>query len=357
MAKTKKKKASNTLDLALAAVEKKHGVALRWLKDVPSTYDFFSTGCLGLDYALGGGLVGGRIVEVFGEESSGKTSLALNTIAQANAAGHVAFFADIERALHPALPVKYGVDPTKFILDNAPVNVETHFDVIESVIGSGAVSVCVLDSVPALITRAEMDAATDKEFMGKIPKFLSEKIRRLIQLLGESNTLFIFINQTRSKIGAYGDPTTTPGGAAIKFYATHRIRVGGGASKSSRVISDTTGEVVGHKMRFEVVKNKISSPFKKGDITLLYGQGYDTVGELVDIGVSFGLIDQGGAWYSYDDQKWQGKSNVRTALIEDDMLRHLLKGDIKTFLNMPLSPVEMEAMASKVEDDVEPDSE
>lgn len=353
----KKKNSRGTLDLALSAIAKKHGVTLKWLKDVPSEYDFIPTGCLGLDYALGGGFVRGRIVEIFGPESSGKSTLAMSTVAQANALGLTAFYADVERALDPNLPIKYGAHPDKFILDNAPVNVETHFDMIEGIISSGEVSVCVLDSVPALITKAEMEAETNKEFMGKIPKFLSEKIRRLVQLLGESDTLFIFINQTRSKIGAYGDPETTPGGNAIKFYATHRVRVSGGQSKSSRIINEDTGEVIGHKMKFEVIKNKISAPFKKGDISLIYGHGYDIVGELVDIGVSFGLVNKSGSWYSYGGGRWQGKPNTRNALIEDDMLRHMLKGDIKTFLAMPLSPIEMEAMAAKVEPADESDSE
>lgn len=346
-----KKKKSSALSVALSGIEKDHGVVLKWLKDVPSGYDFIPTGCLGLDYALGGGFVRGRIVEIYGPQSSGKTTLALSTLAQANQLGYVGFFADIERALAPNLPLKYGADPEKFMLDNAPVNVETHFDIIESVIGSGEVSVCVLDSVPALITKAEMEARTDKEFMGKIPKFLSEKIRRLIQLLGESNTLFIFINQTRSKIGAYGDPETTPGGNAIKFYATHRVRVSGGQTKSSRMLDENTGEVIGHTMKFDVVKNKISTPFRKGDIGLLYGHGYDIVGELVDIGVSFGLVNKAGAWLNYGADKWQGRANMREALLENDTLRHMLKGDIKTFLDMPLSPTEKEALASSVEED------
>jgi len=354
MIKKKVKKSLGTLDLARAAIEKKHGVVLKWLKDVPCGYDFISTGCLGLDYALGGGLVKGRIVEIFGHEGSGKSTLALSTVAQANLLGEDGFYSDIERALAPALPIKYGVDPNRFLLNNAPVSVEKHFDIIEGVIGSGAVSICVLDSVPALITAAEMEAATDKEFMGKIPKFLSEKIRRLIQLLGESNTLFIFINQTRSKIGAYGDPTTTPGGAAIKFYATHRIKVSGGQSKTSRILDAELGQAIGHKMQFEVVKNKISAPYRKGDINLIWGQGYDVIGELVDIGSSFGLVDQAGAWYKYEGESYQGKTNMRDALIENDTLRHLLKGDIKSFLKLPLSPAEMEAMASKVEVEDEP---
>lgn len=353
-----KRKKASALGVALSGIEKDHGVVLRWLKDVPLGYDFIPTGCLGLDYALGGGFVRGRVVEVFGPESSGKTTLALSTLAQANQLGYNGFFADIERALAPKLPIEYGAHPDRFIIDNAPVNVETHFDIIESVIGSGEVSVCVLDSVPALITKAEMEARTDKEFMGKIPKFLSEKIRRLIQLLGESNTLFIFINQTRSKIGAYGDPETTPGGNAIKFYATHRVRVSGGQTKSSRILDDESGEVIGHKMKFEVVKNKISTPYRKGDIGLLYGHGYDLVGELVDIGLSFGLVDKGGAWYKYAESSWQGRTNMRNALLENDTLRHMLKGDIKTFLDLPLSPAEKEALASSVlEENEEPDSE
>jgi len=352
MAKNNKNQ-KGTLDMALAAIAKKHDVALKWLRDVPITHSFFSTGSLGLDYDLGGGLVGGRIVEIYGDEGSGKTTLALSTIAQANKAGHTCFYSDIERALDPQLPLVYGVDPDKFILNNAPVSVEKHFDIIESVISSGEISICVLDSIPALITAAEMDAATDKEFMGKIPKFLSEKIRRLIQLLGESNTLFIFINQTRSNLSPYGSPKTTPGGAAVRFYSTHRISLSGGASKSSRILDESTGEAIGHKMSYEIVKNKISSPFRKGSIDLLWGNGYDLVGELVDIGVSFGLVDKGGAWLTYQGKKYQGKPNMKNALLEDSVMRHMLKGDIKTFLSLPLSKEEKEAMLSKIEPEEE----
>lgn len=351
MAKKSDKKV--TLDLALAAIEKKHSVVLKWLKDVPGGHDFISTGCLGLDYALGGGFVRGRIIEIYGDEGSGKSTLALSTIAAANKAGHTAFYSDIERALDPKLPLVYGVDPNMFILNNAPVSVEKHFDIIESVIRSGEVSICVLDSIPALITTAEMDADTDKEFMGKIPKFLSEKIRRLIQLLGESNTLFIFINQTRSNLSPYGNPVTTPGGRAVRFYSTHRVSLSGAGAKSRRIMDDKTGDAIGHRMTFEVVKNKISAPFRKGDIDLIWGKGYDLVGELVDVGISFGLIDKGGSWLTYCGKKYQGKSNMRDALLEDDIMRNMLRGDIKTFLYLELSDDEKEAMASKTEPEVE----
>jgi len=349
MPKKQTKKETSTLnkralDIAVRSANKKHGVALRWLSDIPDKgHDFIPTGCMGLDHALGGGLVRGRIVEIFGPPGSGKSTLALNTIAQANDMGLNAFYADVERALDPKLPAMYGVDPKRFMLDDAPISVESRFDILESVISSGEIAICVLDSVSALITAPEMKADTDKEFMGKLPKFLSEKIRRLIQFLGETNTLFIFINQVRSNLGGYGNPETTPGGAAIKFYATHRVRVSGGSSKTSRLM-DENGEVSGHKMTFEVVKNKIAAPYRKGEIDLIYGQGYDMAGELVDIGASLGLIDQSASWFTYLGEKYQGKPNMRNFFLENNKHRYAIKGEIKELLDMPLTDTERSNM-------------
>lgn len=310
---------SASMSLAMKAVEKKFGAGvLKWLEDVPvDGYEFISTGSMGLDYALGGGLVRGRVVEIYGPPGSGKSTLAMATVVDANQKGMKALYIDAERALDPKLPRQYGVDPSMFLLEDAPVSVEDHFEILETTISSREFGVCVVDSVTALITTAEMEAATDKEFMGKIPKFLSEKLRRLIQLLGETNTLLIFINQLRNKIGVNGNPETTPGGEAIKFYATHRIRTEGGTYKSTRILNPENGEVVGHKMKYEVVKNKIAAPFRTGEIDLIYGKGYDVAGELVDIGSSLGVIEQSGAWFKTGGRSFQGRDSMKEALLTD----------------------------------------
>ncbi len=323
---------ASTLDIALNSVIKKHGCTIKWLKDIPKDkHEFISSGSLGLDYALGGGFVRGRIVEVYGPPGSGKSTLALRVIAEANKLGMTALYVDAERALDPEMPIKYGVDPDKFMLEDNPISAEEHFGIVETMISSGDIGVCVVDSVTALITTAEMEADTKQEFMGKMPKFLSEKIRRLIQLLGETNTLFIFINQIRNKIGAYGNPETTPGGEAIKFYSTHRVRVEGGASKTSRIVNDK-GEVIGHKLKYEVVKNKIASPYRSGELDLLYGKGFDYNGELVDLGVNLSVIEQGGAWYTYGATKMQGRDSVRKMVGEDEAFRSSLVTDINKIL-------------------------
>jgi recombination protein RecA len=324
----------STLAIAMRAVEKKHPAAVKWLRDVPiDGYDFVSTGSVGMDYALGGGFVCGRIVEISGHPGCGKSTLAISTIAEANKSGIKALYVDAERALDPKLPRLYGVNPDLFLLEDAPVSVEEHFEIIEDVIHSGGVGICVLDSVTALITMAEMEADTSKEFMGKIPKFLSEKIRRLIQLLGETNTLFIFINQIRNKLGGYGNPETTTGGMAIPFYSTHRVSVSGGSSKSTRLLGED-GSVIGHKMSYTIIKNKIGAPFRTGEIDLIYGKGFDIVGELIDLGLSLGIVDQGGAWFTYDGMRAQGKETFKEMLIEKkDTFKKLSLG-IKDVLGM-----------------------
>jgi len=340
----KKKSASSTLDLALNSINKKHGAVLRWLSDTPDEHiEFIPTGSISLDYALGGGLPRGRIVEVYGWESSGKSTLAMSVAAEANAMGLKCLYIDAERALDPRLPVSYGVDPTKFMLEDAPITAEKHFEIINDVVSSGDIGVCVVDSVSSLVPKAVMEGDVGKSHVGQLARFLSQECTKLIHLIGETNTLFIFINQYREKIMKVpGDPRTTSGGNAIKFYATHRIEVSGSGKTKAGALYGANGETIGHKMKFKVLKNKVGVPYRQGEIDLFYGQGYDTTSELISVATDLGLIEQGGAWLTYrkgqeGEIKKQGKENMKSAVLGDNVLRCTLLADVKEILGLEIS--------------------
>lgn len=336
--KETKKKEKGTLDIAMSAVNKKHGKVLKWLSETPNeNIEFIPTGSISLDYALGGGLPRGRIVEVFGWESSGKSTLAMSVAAEANHMGLKCLYVDAERALDPRLPIAYGVDPTKFMLEDEPFTAEKHFEIINDVVGSGDIGVCVVDSVSSLVPKAVMEGDVGDSHVGVLARFLSQECTKLIHLLGETNTLFIFINQYREKIVRMGDPRTTSGGNAIKFYATHRIEVSGtGKTKGGAIFGDN-GDTVGHRMSFKVLKNKVGIPYRQGEIDLYYGQGYDTAGELVDVAIDLGLITQAGSWLTYNETKLQGKDRMKAVLLEDNILRCSMLAGVKDLLGLPLT--------------------
>ena len=328
MAKTNKKKKeevavkkakTTSLDVARKAIEKKYGVNVistmgeKGSLVVPTV----SSGCLSLDSALGkGGFAMGRVYEIFGPPSGGKTTLTMSVIAEAQRRGLVCAFVDAERAADPALFKAMGVDVDKLIVIEA-FSGDENLDALEMLMETGEIDVAVVDSVSALIPQAEADANMEDQFIGLLARLMSKAMRKFVPLAGKTNTMLLFINQVRNKIGSYGDPEVTTGGVALDFSATGRIKVIGGASKSSRIV-DELGNVQGHHTEFSVVKNKLGKPYRKAKVPLVYGVGYDTHWECLSMAVDLGIIDKAGAWFSYNGDNI-GQGEVKTlAYLKDN---------------------------------------
>ncbi|GAB4262482.1 MAG: recombinase RecA [Methylomicrobium sp.] len=307
-----KKKA---LSAALVQIEKQFGKgSVMRMGDVAAARDIqvVSTGSLSLDIALGcGGLPRGRIIEIYGPESSGKTTLTLSVIAQMQKLGGVAAFVDAEHALDPGYAEKIGVNVDDLLVSQ-PDTGEQALEITDMLVRSGAVDVVVVDSVAALTPKAEIEGDMGDSHMGLQARLMSQALRKLTANIKRSNTLVIFINQIRMKIGVmFGSPETTTGGNALKFYASVRLDI-------RRIGSVKKGdEVIGNETRVKVVKNKVAPPFKQAEFEILYGEGVSFFGELVDLGVSYGFIQKAGSWYSYGDEKiGQGKDNAKQFLKE-----------------------------------------
>ncbi|MBL1264126.1 recombinase RecA [Candidatus Methylomicrobium oryzae] len=303
------------LGVALMQIEKQFGKgSVMRMGDVAAARDIevVSTGSLGLDIALGcGGLPRGRIVEIYGPESSGKTTLTLQVIAEVQKLGGTAAFVDAEHALDPGYAEKIGVNVDDLLVSQ-PDTGEQALEITDMLVRSGAVDVVVVDSVAALTPKAEIEGDMGDSHMGLQARLMSQALRKLTANIKRSNTLVIFINQIRMKIGVmFGNPETTTGGNALKFYASVRLDI-------RRIGSVKKGEeVIGNETRVKVVKNKVAPPFKQAEFEILYGEGISFYGELVDLGVSFGLIQKSGSWYSYGDEKiGQGKDNAKQYLKE-----------------------------------------
>ena len=269
-----------------------------------------STGSLGLDVALGiGGLPKGRIVEVFGPESSGKTTLALHVVAQAQKAGGIAAFIDAEHALDPVYAAKLGVDVGELLISQ-PDTGEQALEIADTLVRSGAVDVLVIDSVAALTPRAELEGEMGDSHVGLQARLMSQALRKLTGSISKSNCMVVFINQIRMKIGVmYGNPETTTGGNALKFYASVRLDI-----RRTGQIKDRD-EVVGNATRVKVVKNKLAPPFKVVEFDIMYGEGISKVGELIDLGIKAGVVEKSGSWYSHDSQRiGQGRENAKQFL-------------------------------------------
>ena len=300
------------LGLALAQIDKQFGkgsvMRLGERPDVPTAV--IPTGSIALDVALGvGGLPRGRIVEIFGPESSGKTTVALHAVANAQRLGGIAAFIDAEHALDPDYAQALGVD-TDALLVSQPDTGEQALEIADMLIRSGALDIIVIDSVAALVPKAEIEGEMGDSHVGLQARLMSQALRKITGALNSSNTTAIFINQLREKIGVmFGNPETTTGGRALKFYASVRLDV-------RRVESLKDGsEVIGSRTRVKVVKNKVAAPFKQAEFDIIYGQGISREGSLIDVGVEQGIIRKSGAWYTYDgDQLGQGKENARNFL-------------------------------------------
>lgn len=322
---------SKALSAALAQIEKQFGrgaiMSLGDDKTAPDI-DVISTGSLGLDVALGiGGLPRGRVVEIYGPESSGKTTLTLQTIAACQKAGGTAAFVDAEHALDLAYAEKLGVDPKKLLVSQ-PDTGEQGLEITDMLVRSGAVDMVVVDSVAALTPRAEIEGDMGDSHMGLQARLMSQALRKLTSNIKKSNTLVIFINQIRMKIGVvFGNPETTTGGNALKFYASVRLDIRRtGAIKKGE-------EVLGNETRVKVVKNKVAPPFRQVDFEILYGEGISREGELIELGVVHNIVEKSGAWYTYQGARiGQGKDNVRDYLKENKSIAQEIEKKLRDIL-------------------------
>lgn len=302
-----KKKA---LDTALLQIEKAYGkgAVMRLGESSSLNIEAISTGSISLDNATGiGGFPRGRIVEIYGPESSGKTTLALHVVAEAQKGGGEAAFIDAEHALDPEYAQNLGVDVNSLLVSQ-PDNGEQALEIAEALARSGAIDIIVVDSVAALVPKAEIEGDMGDSHVGLHARLMSQALRKLAGVINKSNTLVIFINQLREKVGVmYGNPEVTTGGRALKFYASVRVDV-----RRIEQLKGQNSEFIGSRTRAKVVKNKVAPPFKEAEFDIMYGEGISRIGEIVDLGVKFGVIKKSGAWYYFGDQRLgQGRENVK----------------------------------------------
>jgi recombination protein RecA len=319
---------NKALESALAQIERQFGKGsiMRLGKDSAKVeIEATSTGSLGLDIALGiGGLPKGRIIEIYGPESSGKTTLTLHCIAEEQKKGGVCAFVDAEHALDPSYARKLGVNLDELLISQ-PDTGEQALEIVDTLVRSGAVSMVVVDSVAALTPKAEIEGDMGDATVGAQARLMSQAMRKLTASIGRSNCMVIFINQIRMKIGVmFGSPETTSGGQALKFYASVRLDI-----RRIGAIKDRD-EVVGNATRVKVVKNKVAPPFKQVEFDIMYGEGISKTGELLDLGVKAGVVEKSGSWYSYgDDRIGQGRENAKTFLRANPAVADEIEGKIR----------------------------
>ena len=310
---------NKALETALTQIEKKYGAGaiMRLGESKALNVEAISTGSLSLDIATGiGGLPKGRIIEIYGPESSGKTTLALHVVAEAQKAGGDAAFVDAEHALDPVYAEHLGVDVDSLLVSQ-PDNGEQALEIVEALARSGALDVIVVDSVAALVPRAEIDGDMGDSHVGLHARLMSQALRKLTGVISKSNTVIIFINQLREKVGVvYGNPEVTTGGRALKFYATMRIDV-----RRVESLKGTGGEFIGSRTKVKIVKNKVAPPFKTAEFDIMYGEGISRVGEVLDAAVNLGVVKKSGAWFSYNGERLgQGRDNVKNLFRSDEKL-------------------------------------
>ncbi|MFW0797323.1 recombinase RecA [Gordonia sp. CPCC 205515] len=320
------------LDLALAQIDKNFGKGsvMRLGEETRQPIEVIPTGSIALDVALGiGGLPRGRVVEIYGPESSGKTTVALHAVANAQAQGGIAAFIDAEHALDPDYAARLGVD-TDALLVSQPDTGEQALEIADMLIRSGALDILVIDSVAALVPKAEIEGEMGDSHVGLQARLMSQALRKMTGAMNNSKTTAIFINQLREKIGVmFGSPETTTGGKALKFYSSVRLDV-----RRIETLKDGT-DAVGNRTRVKVVKNKVAPPFKQAEFDILYGQGISKEGSLIDMGVAEGFIRKSGSWFTYEgDQLGQGKENARKFLLENTDIRDEVEKKIKEKLGI-----------------------
>ena len=322
---TEKQKALQT---AIAQIEKQfgQGAVMKLGQTTTLNVESIPTGSIGLDIALGiGGLPRGRIVEIYGPESSGKTTVALQAVAQAQKRGGEAAFIDVEHALDPVYAKALGVDIDSLLVSQ-PDSGEQALEIAEALVRSGAIDIIVIDSVAAMVTKAEIDGEMGDNHVGLLARLMSQAMRKLTGVIGKSNCVAIFINQVREKIGVvYGNPETTPGGRALKFYSSVRIEVRKGE------VLKSGSEIVGNRTRCKIVKNKVAPPFKEAEFDIMYGEGCSMEGEIVDLGVALEIINKSGAWFSYNGERLgQGRDNTKEYIknhpeLKEELLQKIME--------------------------------
>ncbi|MAQ86694.1 MAG: recombinase RecA [Candidatus Neomarinimicrobiota bacterium] len=326
-------KKAKSLELAITQIDRQFGKGsiMKLGQDhIPTNENSVSTGCLSLDVALGvGGVPRGRIIEIYGPESSGKTTLALHIVAEAQKSGGFAAYIDAEHAVDPEYSKKLGVDIEELLISQ-PDTGEQALEICETLVRSGAVDVIVIDSVAALVPRAELEGDMGDTHVGLQARLMSQALRKLTGTVSRSNTTVIFINQIREKIGVmFGNPETTPGGRALKFYSSIRMEI-----RRITTLKDG-GEMVGSRVRVKVVKNKCAPPFKQTEFDIMYGQGISYEGDVLDLAVSGDIVEKTGAWYSYDDMKiGQGRENSKTYLSENEKVLESITKKVMSFMGL-----------------------
>ncbi|EFM64294.1 recombinase RecA [Peptostreptococcus stomatis] len=335
------------LNEALKKIEKEHGKGsvMKLGETTGLDVDSIPTGVIGLDIAAGvGGLPRGRIIEVYGPESSGKTTVTLHCIAEAQKRNGIAAFIDAEHALDPVYARSLGVDVDNLIISQ-PDTGEQALDIAESLIRSGAIDILVIDSVAALVPKAEIEGDMGDSHVGLQARLMSQALRKLTGSIKKSNCVVIFINQLREKVGVmFGNPETTTGGRALKFFSTMRIEV-------RRVDSIKQGDkILGNRTRIKIVKNKVAPPFKQIEFDIMYGTGISKSGDLLDVAVGIDVIKKAGAWYSYNDEKMgQGRENSKNFLEENEDIAAEIEAKVREYYGLPIDGVEV-ASSSKEEE-------
>ncbi len=318
---------------ALAQIEKQFGkgAVMKLGETTNKTVEVIPTGSLSLDVALGaGGVPKGRIIEIFGPESSGKTTVALHMVAEVQKAGGIAGFVDAEHALDPVYAQKIGVNIDELYISQ-PDDGEQALDITETMVRSGAIDIIIVDSVAALVPKSEIDGEMGDSHMGVQARLMSQALRKLTAITAKSKCIVIFINQLREKIGiTYGSPETTTGGRALKFYSSVRIDI-----RKGDVIKNGT-DIIGARTKAKIAKNKIAPPFKVAEFDIIYGQGISHVGDVLDLGAELGIVTKGGAWYSYEETRLgQGRENAKKFLLENQHLLRTIENSVRKHYDMP----------------------
>ncbi|WP_430882730.1 recombinase RecA [Fusibacter sp. JL216-2] len=336
------KEKAKALDNVLGQIEKQFGKgAIMRLGDEPTSrnVESISTGALDLDIALGiGGIPKGRIIEIYGPESSGKTTVTLHMVAETQREGGVAAFIDAEHALDPVYAKAIGVDTDNLILAQ-PDTGEQALEIVDALVRSGAVDVIVVDSVAALVPKAEISGEMGDSHMGLQARLMSQALRKLTGVINKSKCSVIFINQLRMKIGVmFGNPETTTGGNALKFYSSVRLDV-----RKIDTIKKSSGDILGNRVKVKVIKNKVAPPFKIAEFDIMYGEGISAEGSILDCAVKAEIVKKAGAWFSYNDEKLgQGRENAKAFLVENPELMKEIDNKVRAFYGLPCEAVEVE---------------